>query len=120
MDYKTKCLFLTFLLISHIKYGESLQCYTCSSPEALICGNDFSPSKALAVPCAGSESVCIKGKSRVGGDIVVTRTCGTQSSCQLFETCQVCTTDKCNSSTSLKFHLMLLPLVGLTIIKSFF
>nr|ABS70975.1 Ly-6/neurotoxin-related protein [Pyrocoelia rufa]ABS70976.1 Ly-6/neurotoxin-related protein [Pyrocoelia rufa] len=120
MDYKTTCLFLLTLLIYCIKDGASLQCYTCASPENSLCGREFSSSKVPTLPCPGTDSVCIKGKSRVGGDIMVTRTCGTHSSCQLFETCQVCTSDKCNSSTNLKIPFMLLPLIGLVLFKSYF
>ncbi|KAK5641931.1 hypothetical protein RI129_010478 [Pyrocoelia pectoralis] len=114
------CLFLLVLLISYIKNGSSLECYTCASPDNSMCGSDFSTSKVAALACKGNENVCIKGSTTVLGVTVITRTCGTQDSCQLFDKCYVCHSDRCNSSNNVKFQFMLLPLVGLVFIKSYF
>ncbi|KAB0792913.1 hypothetical protein PPYR_12533 [Photinus pyralis] len=118
MSYKT-CLFVA-LLVSYIKNGESLYCYTCASPDNLMCGSDFSTSKVAALHCKTDENLCLKASTTVLGVTVVTRTCGVQESCQLFDKCNTCSSDKCNSSSNVQFQFMLLPLAGLIFVKSYF
>ena len=120
MNMRGACLFVLVLLISCIRNGSSLECFTCASPEAAICGLDFSSSKVASLQCAPKDDVCIKGVTSVLGATVITRTCGVKDTCQIFDTCSVCTTDKCNSSTKLQFKSILLSLVGFIIIKFHF
>ncbi|XP_031354166.1 uncharacterized protein LOC116178726 [Photinus pyralis] len=113
-------LLVAVVFISYIQTGSALECYTCSSLDNSTCGTPFNPAIVGVMKCMGNDNVCLKGSNHGTTVAVVTRGCGTKDSCHAYnKKCHTCNSDRCNSSNNAKFQFMLLPLVGITIVKSY-
>lgn len=74
MNRRNKCVFLLFYLFSLTKLGESVKCYSCSSTQDNMCGDDFNLRYFKVYECAGS---CVKTRGRDSNNrLEINRFCG--------------------------------------------
>ncbi|KAK4874037.1 hypothetical protein RN001_013397 [Aquatica leii] len=114
--------FLTIfvLLVCFFKYGASLYCFTCASAANGPCGIGFSTNDVAPQACKPKENVCLKASSTVLGETLFTRNCGVPEACSLFDECNYCENELCNSSNNVKPKYIIASLISFFLVKFVF
>lgn len=73
MTDRNKLIFLLFSLFGMIKTAETVKCFSCSSTQSHMCGDDFNQKNFKAIECKGS---CLKTRGRdSNNNLEINRVC---------------------------------------------